>query len=387
MTRNALGRLSGGALLLVAVLATLGPAAPTAARARQEGTPSPAYTCDTVSPSDATPGTGTGMPMGTPMAGMDHGGMVATPGAVMGVEFDQLYIDMMIPHHAAIIAMAQAAAPLLSDERLREIAAAIVATQTPEIEELRGYREQVYGDSDPAPMDEPTMGMMDQAMPGMGTMEEMAFQMDAEAQVAAICSADNPDLAFIDLTIAHHRMAIVASEAALARAVHPEIADFARRVIDAQQREIETLTEIRAALAGQGTPASSPASDDHDHAVVDRAGLADALRTAGLAVDDGGSLAPDVPFPNAQGGTVLRLSGGGLAESADVQVYEYANEATAFADAAQILPDGTLPTVIIEWVAPPHFFKAGRVIVLYVGTDPAVLDALTALLGPQFAGQ
>jgi uncharacterized protein (DUF305 family) len=45
----------------------------------------------------------------TPAAGMDH----------MAMEFDQMYIDMMIPHHQSIIALAQAALPRLTDERLR----------------------------------------------------------------------------------------------------------------------------------------------------------------------------------------------------------------------------------------------------------------------------
>jgi uncharacterized protein (DUF305 family) len=99
------------------------------------------------------------------------------------------------------------------------------------------------------------MAAMDQMMPGMsGTMDEMAFQMDIEAQVAAFCAAENPDLAFIDLTIPHHQMAIEASAIAASDAAHPELRDFARRVIDVQQREIETLQEIRAELAGEGTP-------------------------------------------------------------------------------------------------------------------------------------
>jgi uncharacterized protein (DUF305 family) len=186
--------------------------------------------------------------MSTPMAGMDQ----------MAMEPDQMYIDMMIPHHAAIIAMAEAALPRLTDARLQEIAQAIVDTQGPEIEELRGYRESFYGDAEPAPMDMALMETMAQMMPGMsGTMEEMAFQMNPEAQVAAICEAEDPDLTFIDLTIAHHQMAIESSEAVLDTAVHPEMRDFAQKVIDAQQQEIDELTAIRAELTGAATPATS----------------------------------------------------------------------------------------------------------------------------------
>jgi hypothetical protein len=36
---------------------------------------------------------------------------------------------------------------------------------------------------------------------------------------------------------------------------------------------------------------------------------------------------------------------------------------------------------------PPHFYRSGRLIVLYVRDDAAVLLALESVLGTQFAGQ
>ena len=205
----------------------------------------------------ATPGAGIELEVdtGTPMAGMDHGDMdmaAGTPmaGTATDTEFDRLYIDMMAPHHGSIVAMASVALPRLDDERLRVIAQRIISTQSAEQAELMGYREQFYGSPDPAALDAPTMELMMVAMPGMGSMDEMMFQMDAAAQVAAICAADDTDLTFIDLAIPHHEMAITASETALTEAVNPEIAAFAQRVIDDQSAEIEELTAIRAEIAG-----------------------------------------------------------------------------------------------------------------------------------------
>jgi uncharacterized protein (DUF305 family) len=234
-----------------------------AVEVRQGGTLAPAYSCDGATPMAATPamdhGSMGGMGTGTPMAGME-----------IGAEFDQLYIDMMIPHHASIVAMAQASLPRLTDERLQEIAQTIINTQTAEVEDLRGYREQFYGSAEPMPLDEPMMGQMMQAMPGMGSMEAMAVQMDPVAQVAAFCSAADPDLAFIDNTIAHHEMAITASEAALEQATHPEIASFAQRVIEDQQAEVDELTAIRADLHhGSATPTGSPGAVGHGEPVTD----------------------------------------------------------------------------------------------------------------------
>ncbi len=374
--RISMWRASACAVLLALGALTLRGGSAATVGARQEATPATSYSCDSMLP-DATP------------AADEHGraGMeTGTPASGMAVEFDQLYIDMMIPHHQSIIALAQVALPRLTDARLQAIAQNIVAGQSAEIPELERYRQQFYGSAEPHPMDQAMMDQMMQIMPGMGSMEDMAKQMDAAALVAEFCAAADPNLTFIDLTIPHHEMAIAASEMALAQATHQEIKDFAQTVIDAQQREIDELTAIRGELAGEATPAGTPAAVGRSGPVVDQAGLVAALRAAGLTVESAGSLMPDVPFGGALGGTVLRLGGGGMAGPVELQVYEYADATAAEADAAQIGPDGNPRTATIEWIGPPHLFRAGRLIVLYVGSDRAVTAALTALLGPQFAG-
>jgi uncharacterized protein (DUF305 family) len=216
--------------------------------AAQEATPTMTYSCETAM--TASPMAGMeGMAMGTPGAGGDHDMAGAS------VEFDQLYIDMMMPHHESIIALAQAAKDQLTDERLQTIAANIITAQQAETEELRGYREQWYGSPEAMPMDASMMGMMMEMMPGMRDMASMQMQMDPDALVTTFCGAEDPDLAFIDLTIPHHEMAIMASEAALELATHDEIRTIAERVIQDQQREIDELSAIRQELTGEATPA------------------------------------------------------------------------------------------------------------------------------------
>ena len=171
------------------------------------------------------------------------------------MEVDLAYIDMMIPHHASIIALSQVALTELQDERLRRIAEAIIDAQDAEIQELKGYRLEFYGSAEPEPLDEQQMM---QLMGDMAkSMDAMMSEMDADAQIAAFCSAENADVAFIDLTIPHHESAIAGSEVVLAQAIHPEIRDFAQRVIDAQQREIDELVQIRLELQGTATPESA----------------------------------------------------------------------------------------------------------------------------------
>jgi uncharacterized protein (DUF305 family) len=213
----------------------------------QEATPSTSYTCETAASASPMAGNA-GTAMGTPAAEHDMAGM--------GAEFDQTYIDMMIPHHASIIALAQAAQDRLTDERLQQIADSIIASQQAEIAELRGLREAWYGSEELLPMDMGLMDLMAEKMPSMGDMEQMATLMDPTALVAAFCAAEDPDLAFTALTIPHHEMAIQASEAARERATHDEIRELSERVIADQQCEIDELTAIRRELAGESTPAA-----------------------------------------------------------------------------------------------------------------------------------
>ena len=80
-------------------------------------------------------------------------------------------------------------------------------------------------------------------------------------------------------------------------------------------------------------------------------------------------------------GTIILVNG------ERVQVLDY-GEVDDPEAAAQISPDGSsIGTTMVSWVAPPHFFRTETAIVLYVGEDPKVIEALTSVLGPQFAGR
>ncbi len=71
-----------------------------------------------------------------------------------------------------------------------------------------------------------------------------------------------------------------------------------------------------------------------------------------------------------------------------VQVFEYASGKAAEREAKTVSAAGSSAgTSMPLWVAPPHFYKSGRLIVLYVGEQSAVIKALESILGPQFAGR
>lgn len=125
----------------------------------------------------------------------------------------------------------------------------------------------------------------------------------------------------------------------------------------------------------------------------DWTGFTDQLRGEGLAVERIAEASQ--PFLRTVGAR-LRLSGGALAQPAELEVYIYGDPVQATADAARVQPDttvrwtepdGNVKTISFAWVAPPHFFQRERFLVIYTGADPAVLALLTNLFGPQFAGR
>ncbi len=70
-----------------------------------------------------------------------------------------------------------------------------------------------------------------------------------------------------------------------------------------------------------------------------------------------------------------------------VQVVDYGTSSAAEANARRVSADGTtIGTSKPSWMAPPHFFKRRKLIVLYVGRNQTIVDLLRKVLGNQFAG-
>lgn len=71
-----------------------------------------------------------------------------------------------------------------------------------------------------------------------------------------------------------------------------------------------------------------------------------------------------------------------------VQVFEYDSAETMESDAVLVSADGgSIGTSMVNWVATPHFYKKGRILVLYLGDTAETLELLESVLGPQFAGR
>ena len=158
-----------------------------------------------------------------------------------------------------------------------------------------------------------------------------------------------------------------------------------------------------AAIACGSSPASpAPAQTPRESSpmpVYDYGSLIADLASAGATVEELDPSVSPVGFDGRLYGTAVLSVGKGprvAVNGGTVQVYEFPDEHAADTEAGYVSPDGHNITVPLggdtsmsthtDWVAPPHYYKKGSVIVRYLGDSMAVLEVLDAVLGLQFAG-
>lgn len=170
------------------------------------------------------------------MSGMDQGGMdMGSEEMARGMltedgEYsDRRFIDMMVPHHAGAVEMAEVALENAEHREIRELAENIVAEQEAEIALLRDIKQSEFGTR------EVPMQMGSGEMQGMGMMQEPG----------ALANEEPFDRAFIDGMIPHHESAIAMAQVALDESENPEIRDLSRNIVDSQEREISQMREWR----------------------------------------------------------------------------------------------------------------------------------------------
>jgi hypothetical protein len=130
-------------------------------------------------------------------------------------------------------------------------------------------------------------------------------------------------------------------------------------------------------VSGCGT-AATPASTTQPAVVEDQASFLAALRASNIIVKTGESITQDFFSPD---GHIITING------QDVQVFEYESAEAMENEASKVAPDGgSVGTSMMSWMDAPHFYKAGRILVLYVGSDKSILDVLEKAIGRQFAG-
>ena len=140
------------------------------------------------------------------------------------------------------------------------------------------------------------------------------------------------------------------------------------------------VAAVGSATGGGKSPGTDQAQQKPSKSgpVTDYPSLIKSLRALGAGATAVGEV--DQPFFSIRGGMIK-------VHTEDVEVFQYVTAAAVDAEAAPISHDGmTVGIRKIHWIGSPHFFKKGKLRVLYVGDNGKVLGSLEAVLGQQFAG-
>ncbi len=138
-----------------------------------------------------------------------------------------------------------------------------------------------------------------------------------------------------------------------------------------------TLATIATLLVGGASPPGGPSATTTP-AGNSVEGLVTALAAAQLDVRQARVFDPT---PLQGRGTLLCVG------REEVRVYAFASDQERAAVTSQIDPTDPshIGTSIVEWTGNPRFWQGDRIIVLYLGADPATETRLTAALGQPFA--
>ncbi|MEY2848389.1 MAG: hypothetical protein RI885_1054 [Actinomycetota bacterium] len=146
---------------------------------------------------------------------------------------DVMFAQMMIPHHQQAVEMSDMIlAKQGIDPQVTELAQTIKDEQEPEIQQMEGWLEDWDASAE--------MGEMDHSMSGMMSDEEMG-NLDS-------ASGDEASRLFLEQMIEHHNGAIEMAQTELDEGEYPEATELAQTIINAQQAEIDEMTEILSTL-------------------------------------------------------------------------------------------------------------------------------------------
>ncbi|MFE7741660.1 DUF305 domain-containing protein [Nocardia sp. NPDC057455] len=141
---------------------------------------------------------------------------------------DVMFLQMMYPHHAQAVEMAQLVPSRTDNPRLRTLAAQVEQAQAPEMQQITTLL-QSFGKPAPSASE----GHEGHAMPGVMSAEQMA----------ALRAASGPDFdrQWLTMMIEHHAGAIAMSETELAEGGNADAKALAAAIIAAQRAEIEQM--------------------------------------------------------------------------------------------------------------------------------------------------
>lgn len=147
--------------------------------------------------------------------------------------FDQMFIDNMIEHHKEGQDASRIALDRAEHAELKSMAQEKIATDEAQIAQMKEWRRAWYGGASSM------AAKNEEQMPGASSTKAMKEHMDM------LKSAEQFDLAFIDMMIPHHQGAVDMAKTALDQAQHAELKSLAATIARGEETGIEMMRKWR----------------------------------------------------------------------------------------------------------------------------------------------
>ncbi|MGU3432503.1 DUF305 domain-containing protein [Actinomycetes bacterium M1A6_2h] len=148
---------------------------------------------------------------------------------------DVMFAQMMYPHHAQAVQMADMVAGRTDNADITALASQISAAQQPEMDQMTAWLAE-WGRPAPSSDMGSMSGMDHRSGNGMMTPQDM------DALMAA--SGEEFDRQWLTLMIAHHTGAIEMANTEIADGSNPDALEMARGIVASQQQEIDTMKSL-----------------------------------------------------------------------------------------------------------------------------------------------
>jgi uncharacterized protein (DUF305 family) len=150
---------------------------------------------------------------------------------------DAHFIEQMIPHHEDAITMARLALEKAQHPEIKQLAQAIIDSQSAEIDQMKQWYKDWYGKAVP----EGTQVMGQHGMMANSGMH--MGMMGNETDITRLEQAADFDRAFIEHMIPHHQMAVMMANMLKTGTERSEMRQLADNIIEAQTLEINQMRQ------------------------------------------------------------------------------------------------------------------------------------------------
>lgn len=136
--------------------------------------------------------------------------------------FEADFLKGMIDHHAMAVETAMLCEDRAVHDDLIDLCDQIIATQTAEIELMQGWLEDWYG---------------------IEYEPRMTRQMERQIEKMAGLDGAEFEVAFLEMMIRHHRMAVREGVRCIDRAYHEDLVELCEDIVETQTAEIELMRD------------------------------------------------------------------------------------------------------------------------------------------------